>query len=111
MLDTSWNFYPLTILKKIINSMMLSKLNVFHWHIVDDDSWPMEFKAYPDLTKLSAFSEKEVYSLKDILSLSTYAYKRGIYVVPEIEGPAHLNSLGHLPELTELIGCFVSHEK
>lgn len=41
MIDTARQFFRLPALKKIIDSMMLGKINVFHWHVVDDDSWPL----------------------------------------------------------------------
>jgi len=53
--------------------MMLGKINVFHWHIVDDDSWPLYIKSYPDLTDHAAFTKREIYSHQDVHDLVEYA--------------------------------------
>ena len=47
MLDTGRSFYDINTLKKLIESMMISKFNVFHWHITDGDSFPLEIKGLP----------------------------------------------------------------
>ena len=62
MLDTSRRYYPKESLKQILDAMALAKFNAFHWHIVDDDSFPMFVDKYPDLNKNGAFTEAEVYS-------------------------------------------------
>ena len=57
MIDTSRQFYKQEVLENMIDSMMLGKINVFHWHIVDDDSWPLYVESYPDLTDSTAYSK------------------------------------------------------
>ena len=56
MLDTSRAFYPPRTIKQILDVMNLAKMNVFHWHIVDDDSFPLTLKSYPNITNNGAFS-------------------------------------------------------
>ena len=51
MIDTARHFIPIPILKKQIDTMAYNKLNSFHWHLVDDQSFPFESLVYPDLTK------------------------------------------------------------
>jgi hexosaminidase len=63
MIDTSRQFYSVQTLKDIILSEALGKINVFHWHLNDDDSFPFESRDYPDLTDYTAFSPLEVYSI------------------------------------------------
>lgn len=50
MIDTSRHFYSVKILKEIIHACSIAKFNIFHWHIMDDDSFPLEVSAYPNLS-------------------------------------------------------------
>lgn len=70
MLDTSRHYYPPKTIKEILDVMASAKFNVFHWHIIDDDSFPLDIPQYPNLAKSGAFSAEEVYnvaSIKDIV--------------------------------------------
>jgi len=74
MLDTSRHYYPPTAIKDTLEIMALAKFNVFHWHISDDDSFPLEIPKYPTLSKSAAFSAGEVYTeqfVKDIVAHAT----------------------------------------
>lgn len=51
MLDTARNFMPLDVIYKTLHAMATSKLNVFHWHIVDSQSFPLEIKRVPNLQR------------------------------------------------------------
>ncbi len=106
MLDTARNFFSVDKIFEILDSMMLGKINVFHWHMIDDDSWPLDIKAYPDLAEKAAFSKREIYSMADVKKIVEYAAVRGITVVPEIEGPAHMHALAFEEDLRDLIGCY-----
>lgn len=104
MVDTAREyFYPDTI-KQIIDGLMLGKLNVFHWHFSDDDSFPMYSESYPDLTDYTAFSKKEIYTPEMVKDIVQYGKIRGIRVIPEFEGPGHMNILGFYPQFKGLIG-------
>ena len=74
--------------------MAASKLNVLHWHLTDDQSFPYGSEALPELPARGAFSAREVYSLKEIESVVAYARARGIRVVPEFDTPGHALSWG-----------------
>ncbi|KAF9183365.1 hypothetical protein BGZ51_004067 [Haplosporangium sp. Z 767] len=91
MYDTARNFFPMDALKRQIDAMSYSKLNVFHWHITDNQAWPVEIKKYPQMTK-DAFSPREVYSQRDIVELVNYGRERGVRVYPEIDMPGHSSS-------------------
>lgn len=103
MIDTARNFYTVKSLLRQLDAMALSKLNVFHWHMVDTQSWPVEIATYPDMTK-DAFSPKAIYTKNDIRRIVQYAYARGIRVIPEIDMPAHSNS-GWRQVNAEIISC------
>ncbi|CAF0912542.1 unnamed protein product [Brachionus calyciflorus] len=94
MLDSARHFIPLNLLKKHIDIMMYNKMNVFHWHLVDDQSFPFESKVYPDLHKKGAFSPIHVYTQSEIKELIEFARIRGIRVIPELDTPGHTYSWG-----------------
>ncbi|XP_075225458.1 beta-hexosaminidase 2 [Lycorma delicatula] len=89
LLDTSRNFLPLNAIKRTLDGMAASKLNVFHWHATDSHSFPLESPRVPQLSRFGAYSAKEVYHPTDIAELISYAYQRGIQVILELDGPAH----------------------
>lgn len=55
MLDTSRRYYKVETLKQTLDILAAAKFNVFHWHAVDDDSFPIELQSYPNITKGGAF--------------------------------------------------------
>jgi hexosaminidase len=67
--------------------MAQSKLNVFHFHIVDDQSFPYESRTYPELSDHGAYSKRDIYSQSDIAELIEFARQRGIRVVVEFDSP------------------------
>ncbi|GAA5873098.1 hypothetical protein JCM3774_000341 [Rhodotorula dairenensis] len=93
MLDTSRNFYPLPTLLKILDTMSSVKMNVFHWHVVDAQSWPLQSSAFPDLARYGAYSAAEMYSLHDVQQVVKYAGERGISVLLELDVPGHTASV------------------
>ncbi len=58
MLDVSRHFYDKEEVEKILDDMALHKLNVFHWHLTDDQGWRIEIKKYPKLTEIGAWRQK-----------------------------------------------------
>ncbi|KAH8724630.1 glycoside hydrolase superfamily [Phaeosphaeriaceae sp. PMI808] len=91
MIDTGRNFISKKKFFEQIDAMSLSKLNVLHWHLVDNQAWPIEIKAYPDMTE-DAYSPNEVYSQDTIKEIISYAAARGIRVIPEVDMPGHASS-------------------
>lgn len=89
MLDTSRNYFSIDTIKRIINGMSRVKLNRFHWHMTDSQSFPFVSKKFPELSIHGAYSSKEVYTHEDIQNIVKFAEIRGIQVIPEIDVPAH----------------------
>ncbi|KAK1559277.1 hypothetical protein Q3G72_012727 [Acer saccharum] len=93
LIDTSRHYQPLPTLKKVIDSMAYAKLNVFHWHIVDTQSFPLEIPSYPKLWD-GAYSIQERYTVADAAEIVRYAQRRGINVLAELDVPGHALSWG-----------------
>ncbi|KAL6516758.1 hypothetical protein OROHE_018046 [Orobanche hederae] len=91
LIDTSRHFQPLPVIKKVIDSMTYAKLNVLHWHIVDSQSFPLEIPSYPKLWD-AAYSVYERYTFADAAEIVSYAKRRGINVLAEIDVPGHAQS-------------------
>lgn len=63
MLDTSRRFYKVSTIFSVLDVLAAAKFSVFHWHAVDDDSFPIELSSYPNITKGGAFTPDQVYSI------------------------------------------------
>jgi len=113
-LDVSRHFLPKEFIKTYIDILAMHKMNVFHWHLTDDQGWRIEIKKYPKLTEVAAWRvdrEQQPWSVRDpqrpgekatlggfytqdeIREIVKYAAERNITIVPEIEMPAHTTAL------------------
>ncbi|KAI3976181.1 hypothetical protein MKX01_022103 [Papaver californicum] len=93
LIDTSRHYLPLPTIKKVIDAMAYTKLNVLHWHIVDTQSFPLEIPSYPKLWN-GAYSGAERYTMADAAEIVDYARRRGINILAEIDVPGHALSWG-----------------
>ncbi|KAL8544626.1 hypothetical protein ACS0TY_005016 [Phlomoides rotata] len=93
LIDTSRHYQPVSMIKKVIDSMTYAKLNVLHWHIVDTQSFPLEIPSYPKLWD-GSYSVSKRYTFSDAADIVSYAKKRGINVLAEIDVPGHAQSWG-----------------
>jgi hexosaminidase len=108
LLDVGRHFMPVDKVKEFINLLSLNKMNVFHWHLTEDQGWRIEIKKYPKLTELGAWRKDGkggkyggFYTQEEIKDVVRFATERGITVVPEIEFPGHtLGALTAYPELS-----------
>jgi len=90
MIDVSRHFIPLDVLKRNIDGMAAVKMNVFHWHLSDDQGFRAQSRKFPKLT--GAGSDGQFYTQEEMRDLIAYAHDRGIRVVPEFDMPGHSRS-------------------
>ena len=95
MVDTSRHYLSIPVLKHLITAASWTKLNILHWHMVDDPSFPYCSTTYPELCKKGAYSPDHVYSQEDVLDVILHAYRHGVIVIPELDTPGHTLSWGH----------------
>jgi len=87
MMDVARHFMPMDVVKRNIDAMALVKLNVFHWHLSDDQGFRVETKTLPELYQKA--SDGLYYTQSDVKEIVKYANDRGIRVVPEFDVPGH----------------------
>ena len=101
MLDSGRYFYPVEDVKRVIDLMVLHKLNVLHWHLTEDQGWRVEIKKYPLLTEKGSkrshtnFNHKPhggYYTQEEIKEIVKYCHDRKIKVIPEFDIPGHTES-------------------
>lgn len=91
LIDSVRHFLPISTIKRQLEGMAAAKLNVFHWHLTDDQGWRIESKAYPLLTAKA--SDGDFYTQAEIKEVVEYASLLGIRVLPEIGMPGHASAI------------------
>ncbi|HTW63358.1 MAG TPA: family 20 glycosylhydrolase [Bryobacteraceae bacterium] len=105
LLDVSRHWMPIEVVKRTLDGMAAVKLNVFHWHLSDDQGFRVESKLFPKLQQLG--SDGDFYTQDQIREVIAYARDRGIRVVPEFDVPGHTTSwLVGYPELASAPGPY-----
>jgi hexosaminidase len=105
MLDVSRHWMPVEVVERNLDAMAAVKLNVFHWHLSDDQGFRVESKRFPKLQRLS--SDGSYYTQDEIRLVIDYARDRGIRVIPEFDVPGHATSLlAAYPELASAPGPY-----
>jgi hexosaminidase len=90
MIDVSRHFMPIDVIERNLDGMEAVKLNVFHWHLSDDQGFRVESKRFPLLQEKG--SDGLYYTQQQIREVVQYARDRGIRVVPEFDMPCHTTS-------------------
>lgn len=101
MLDSCRHIQPVEKIKQYIDLMALYKMNIFHWHLTEDEAWRAEIKKYPKLTSIGGYpgdrsKEEELngyYTQEQMREIVAYAHEHFIKVVPEFDIPGHVNAL------------------
>lgn len=98
MIDVARHFQPVAVLKRNLDAMAFVKLNVFHWHLTDDQGFRVQVKSHPLLHQKG--SDGLYYTQEQIKDVVAYASNLGIRVVPEFDVPGHATSwLAAYPEI------------
>lgn len=122
MLDVARTFRQKTAIKSLLDEMAFLKMNIFHWHLTDNEGWRIEISKFPKLTETGAWRNKSTllpypltdwsaevwdnipppvygdqptggyYTKEDIREIVKYASKRHITIIPEIEMPGHVDA-------------------
>ncbi|MBB3658298.1 hexosaminidase [Rhizobium sp. BK650] len=117
-LDVSRQFYPVADIERLIDILAWNKLNIFHWHLTDDEAWRLEIKAYPELTDIGAKRGPDevlvpqlgdgaeprsgYYTQDDARRIVAHAAALHVDVLPEIDIPGHsAAALLSLPQLVD----------
>src|SRR5271165_2284305 len=105
MIDVGRHFQPLDVIERNIGAMAAVKMNVFHWHLSEDQGFRIESKKYPKLQGMG--SGGLYYTQEQVREVIEYAADRGVRVVPEFDMPGHTSSwmVGY-PELASAPGPY-----
>jgi len=87
MLDVARHWFPLADVKRTLDGMAAVKLNVFHWHLSENQGFRIESQRFPKLQELG--SDGEYYTQDQVRDAIAYARERGIRVIPEFDMPGH----------------------
>ena len=100
------------ILRKVVDGLSYNKMNVFHWHITDSHSFPLELpNSIPELAQYGAYSKHKTYSPEQVKELVEYARVRGVKVLPEFDAPAHVGNGWQVWSPTDFLFLFAFVKK
>jgi len=120
LLDVGRHMFPADFIKRYIDIIASHKMNVFHWHLTEDQGWRMPIEKYPKLESIAAWRKETLighytdkprkfdgkpyggfYTKEEIVDIIEYAKQRSVTIVPEIELPGHATAaLSAYPELS-----------
>ncbi|ORM70626.1 beta-N-acetylhexosaminidase [Pantoea wallisii] len=105
LIDSARHFLPVETLKRQIDGIAAARMNVFHWHLTDDQGWRFASSHYPQLQERA--SDGLYYTRQQMRDVVQYATQRGVRVVPEIDLPGHASAIAvAMPELMSAPGPY-----
>jgi hexosaminidase len=110
MIDVGRHFMPIEVIKRNLDGMAAVKMNVFHWHLSENQGFRVESKRFPKLQEVG--SDGLYYTQEQVRDVIAYAHDRGIRVVPEFDMPGHSTSwfVGY-PDLASAPGPYTIERK
>ena len=105
MIDAGRHWMPMNVIKRNLDGMAAVKLNVFHWHLSENQGFRVESKVFPRLQEMG--SDGHYYTQQQVKEIIAYARDRGIRVLPEFDMPGHSTAwfVGY-PELASAPGPY-----
>ena len=96
LVDTARQYLEVATLMRIVDAMALAKMNVFHWHLTDATSFPIELSGVKSrkLSTKGRYDDLKVYTKENVADVVAYAIARGVRVQPEVDTPGHSYSWG-----------------
>jgi hexosaminidase len=105
MIDVGRHFEPVDVIKRNIDAMAMAKMNVFHWHLSEDQGFRIESKKYPLLQEKG--SNGDYYTQEQVRDVIEFAADRGVRVVPEFDMPGHTTAwMPGYPDLASAPGPY-----
>lgn len=99
-LDVSRNWIPVDAIKRQIDAAAYNKMNRFHLHVTDSQSWPLEIPSIPELSTKGAYRPDLVYTASDFRDIQRHAAIQGVEVITEIDMPGHTSVIHYsFPDL------------
>jgi hexosaminidase len=110
LIDVGRHFQPVEVIKRNLDAMAAVKMNVFHWHLTEDQGFRIESKVFPKLHELG--SDGMFYTQAQVRDVIEYAADRGIRVMPEFDVPGHSTSwfVGY-PQFSSAPGSYAIERK
>lgn len=106
MVDSARHYLPIQLIYETIDALMYNKMNIMHWHIVDEDSFPLKLKSHPEIAEYASFSPEEIYTPEQVKDIVQYALVRGVRVIPELDTPGHAASWSRAPQNAKVACTF-----
>mgnify|MGYP000174589006 FL=1 len=91
MHDVGRSYIPVEELKREISLLSRYKINVFHWHLTENQAWRLESKRYPELNAPENMEREKgkFYTLEEARQLVEFCKQHQVLLIPEIDMPGH----------------------
>jgi len=113
LVDTSRTFYTVDWLKTLVVQLTQFKINILHLHLTDTSAWSFEVKNHPEIAERLAYRDINgrplYYTRKELKQLVEFGRRRGLSIVPEVDGPVHAPTLASAEPLKMTVATGVAY--